>query len=219
MCIRDRSRSGCWSGNGCARHWLCSWAFHKWISLQHLNEFTIYFYTSAFYNLSNFNKKIRTINLIRNLVFATPNNYNSQAFTRSESRFLNRQVIENDNRPVNLNLLTISLPIIGVSSILHRISGVAIFFSFPLVVWMLSISLKSEESYSLLSSLFQSSTILKIMIYLFLVGFSYHLLAGFKKLLSDAFGIGETLASGRILSWIVFGATFLMAVLFIFYIF
>jgi succinate dehydrogenase / fumarate reductase cytochrome b subunit len=128
-------------------------------------------------------------------------------------------VIENDNRPVNLNLLTISLPIIGLSSILHRISGVAIFFSFPLVVWMLSISLKSEESYSLLSSLFQSSAILKIMIYLFLVGFSYHLLAGFKKLLSDAFGIGETLASGRILSWIVFGATFFMAVLFIFYIF
>jgi len=128
-------------------------------------------------------------------------------------------VIENDNRPVNLNLLTISLPIIGVSSILHRITGVAIFFSFPLVVWMLSISLKSEESYSLLSSLFQSSAILKIMIYLFLVGFSYHLLAGFKKLLSDAFGIGETLASGRILSWIVFGATFFMAVLFIFYIF
>ena len=128
-------------------------------------------------------------------------------------------MIENDNRPVNLNLLTISLPIIGLSSILHRISGVAIFFSFPLIVWMLSISLKSEESYSLLSSLFQSSAILKIMIYLFLIGFSYHLLAGFKKLLSDAFGIGETLASGRILSWIVFGATFFMAVLFIFYIF
>ena len=128
-------------------------------------------------------------------------------------------MIENDNRPVNLNLLTISLPIIGLSSILHRISGVAIFFSFPLIVWMLSISLKSEESYFLLSSLFQSSAILKIMIYLFLVGFSYHLLAGFKKLLSDAFGIGETLASGRILSWIVFGATFLMAILLIFYIF
>ena len=128
-------------------------------------------------------------------------------------------MIENDNRPVNLNLLTISLPIIGLSSILHRISGVAIFFSFPLIVWMLSISLKSEESYSLLSSLFQSSAILKIMIYLFLVGFSYHLLAGFKKLLSDAFGIGETLASGRILSWIVFGVTFLMAISFISYIF
>ncbi len=124
-------------------------------------------------------------------------------------------MIEKDNRPVNLNLLTISLPIIGVSSILHRISGLAIFFSFPLVVWLFSVSLKSEESFVVLANLLQSSFLLKTMTYLILVGFSYHLLAGFKKLLSDAFGIGETLESGRILSWLVFGATFVMAIYFL----
>ena len=124
-------------------------------------------------------------------------------------------MIEKDNRPVNLNLLTISLPIIGVSSILHRISGLAIFFSFPLVVWLFSVSLKSEESFVVLTNLLQSSFLLKTMTYLILVGFSYHLLAGFKKLLSDAFGIGETLESGRILSWLVFGATFVMAIYFL----
>ena len=124
-------------------------------------------------------------------------------------------MIEKDNRPVNLNLLTISLPIIGLSSILHRISGLAIFFSFPLVVWLFSVSLKSEESFVVLANLLQSSFLLKIMTYLILVGFSYHLLAGFKKLLSDAFGIGETLESGRILSWLVFGATFVMAIYFL----
>jgi succinate dehydrogenase / fumarate reductase cytochrome b subunit len=124
-------------------------------------------------------------------------------------------VIEKDNRPVNLNLLTISLPIIGLSSILHRISGLAIFFSFPLVVWLFSVSLKSEESFVVLANLLQSSFLLKTMTYLILVGFSYHLLAGFKKLLSDAFGIGETLESGRILSWLVFGATFVMAIYFL----
>ncbi len=128
-------------------------------------------------------------------------------------------MIEKDNRPVNLNLLTISLPIIGVSSILHRISGLAVFFSFPLVVWLFSISLKSEESFSSLANLYQTSLILKAMTYLFLVGFSYHLLAGFKKLVSDAFGVGETLQSGRMLSWIVFGATFIVAMLFLFLIF
>ncbi len=128
-------------------------------------------------------------------------------------------MIEKDNRPVNLNLLTISLPIIGVSSILHRISGLAVFFSFPLVVWLFSISLKSEESFSALANLYQTSLILKAMTYLFLVGFSYHLLAGFKKLVSDAFGVGETLQSGRMLSWIVFGATFIVAMLFLFLIF
>ena len=124
-------------------------------------------------------------------------------------------MIEKDNRPVNLNLLTISLPIIGLSSILHRISGLAIFFSFPLVVWLFSVSLKSEEIFVVLTNLLQSSFLLKTMTYLILVGFSYHLLAGFKKLLSDAFGIGETLESGRILSWLVFGATFVMAIYFL----
>ena len=128
-------------------------------------------------------------------------------------------MIEKDNRPVNLNLLTISLPIIGLSSILHRISGVAVFFSFPLIVWVFSISLKSENSFLMLSNLLQNSIVFKAITFLILVGFSYHLLAGFKKLISDAFGVGETLESGRVLSWLVFGATFIMAVLFLFYLF
>jgi|TARA_B100001063_G_scaffold132338_1_gene123654 succinate dehydrogenase / fumarate reductase cytochrome b subunit len=128
-------------------------------------------------------------------------------------------VIEKDNRPVNLNLLTISLPIIGLSSILHRISGVAVFFSFPLIVWVFSISLKSENSFLMLSNLLQNSIAFKVITFLILVGFSYHLLAGIRKLISDAFGVGETLESGRVLSWLVFGATFLMAVLFLFYLF
>ena len=128
-------------------------------------------------------------------------------------------MIEKDNRPVNLNLLTISLPIIGMSSILHRISGLAVFFSFPLVVWLFSISLKSEESFMFLSSLYQESILLKLIGYLVLLAFTYHLLAGFKKLMSDAFGVGETLESGRVLSWLVFGITFIFAILFIFIVF
>ena len=128
-------------------------------------------------------------------------------------------MIEKDNRPVNLNLLTISLPVIGMSSILHRISGLAVFFSFPLVVWLFSISLKSEESFMFLSSLYQESILLKLIGYLVLLAFTYHLLAGFKKLMSDAFGIGETLESGRVLSWLVFGITSIFAILFIFIVF
>lgn len=153
------------------------------------------------------------------MVFGAPNNYNGKAFTRSESKLLNKQVIEKDNRPVNLNLLTISLPIIGLSSILHRISGVAVFFSFPLIVWVFSISLKSENSFLMLSNLLQNSIAFKAITFLILVGFSYHLLAGIRKLISDAFGVGETLESGRVLSWLVFGATFIMVVFFLFYLF
>ena len=96
------------------------------------------------------------------MVFGAPNNYNGNAFTRPESELLNKQVIEKDNRPVNLNLLTISLPIIGLSSILHRISGLAVFFSFPLIVWVFSISLESENSFLMLSNLLQNLSLIHI---------------------------------------------------------
>ena len=121
---------------------------------------------------------------------------------------------EKDNRPVNLNLLTISLPIIGLSSILHRISGLIVFLSFPLIVWLFSISLESEESFSYLQNQFEQLLVFKTIIFLLFVGFLYHVLAGVRKLLADAFGIGETLYSGKLISWVVFGLTFLISVAF-----
>lgn len=95
----------------------------------------------------------------------------------------------------------------------------AVFFSFPLIVWVFSISLKSESSFSMLSGLLQSSFLFKAITFLILVGFSYHLLAGLKKLISDAFGVGETLESGRVLSWLVIGTTCLMALFYLIYLF
>ena len=122
-------------------------------------------------------------------------------------------MIEKDNRPVNLNLLTINLPIIGVSSILHRVSGLAVFICFPLLVWLLGISLESEERFSGLQNSFQEMVLFKLIIFLLFVGFIYHLLAGLKKLLGEMFGFGETLKSGNMLSWFVFGLTFFVSLI------
>ena len=122
-------------------------------------------------------------------------------------------MIEKDNRPVNLNLLTINLPIIGVSSILHRVSGFAVFICFPLLVWLLSISLESEKRFSDLQNFFQEMVLFKLVIFLIFVGFIYHLLAGVKKLLSEVFGFGETLKSGNLLTWAVFGLTLFLSFL------
>jgi succinate dehydrogenase / fumarate reductase cytochrome b subunit len=127
-------------------------------------------------------------------------------------------VIEKDNRPVNLNLLTISLPIIGVASILHRISGFAIFICFPLVVWLLHLSLKSAESFTLLKGYIENNILLKLMAVLIVAGFIYHILAGLKKILGEIFGFGETLKSGQALSWIVFALTFMNSLWFLIYI-
>ena len=153
------------------------------------------------------------------MVFDDLRNYNESALNALTKTISTRKVIEKDNRPVNLNLLTINLPIIGVSSILHRVSGLAIFICFPLLVWLLSISLESEKRFSDLQNSFQEMVLFKLVIFLIFVGFIYHLLAGVKKLLSEVFGFGETLKSGNLLTWTVFGLTFVMSFIVFFKIF
>ena len=153
------------------------------------------------------------------MVFDDLRNYNESALNALTKAISTRKVIEKDNRPVNLNLLTINLPIIGLSSILHRISGLAVFICFPLLVWLLSISLESEKRFSDLQNSFQEMVLFKLVIFLIFVGFIYHLLAGVKKLFSEVFGFGETLKSGNLLTWTVFGLTFVMSFIVFFKIF
>ena len=127
-------------------------------------------------------------------------------------------MIEKDNRPVNLNLLRINLPIIGLASILHRISGFALFICFPLVVWLLHISLNSTESFDQLNGYLENNTLLQIMIVLIATGFIYHVFAGLKKILGEIFGFGQTLKSGQVLSWLIFALSFTCSFWFLVYI-
>jgi succinate dehydrogenase / fumarate reductase, cytochrome b subunit len=127
-------------------------------------------------------------------------------------------VIEKDNRPVNLNLLSINLPVTGVASILHRISGFALFISFPLVVWLLHLSLDSTESFDQLKGHLENSIFFKTMIVLLWTGFIYHIFAGLKKILGEIFGFGETLKSSQVLTWIVFALSLTCSFWFLVYI-
>ncbi|MGL5372028.1 MAG: succinate dehydrogenase, cytochrome b556 subunit, partial [Plesiomonas shigelloides] len=51
----------------------------------------------------------------------------------------------NKQRPVNLDLKTISFPITAIASILHRVSGVITFIALGILLWLLSLSLSSEQ--------------------------------------------------------------------------
>ena len=104
-----------------------------------------------------------------------------------------------EKRPVHLNIFTY-LPITALVSILHRISGFALFLTFLVLVWLLDRSLLSEESFSHLVNDLKNLTILKITLLLISVGFIFHLLAGIKKMLGEFFGIGETLKSYKAFS-------------------
>jgi succinate dehydrogenase / fumarate reductase, cytochrome b subunit len=88
------------------------------------------------------------------------------------------------NRPKNLNLFTIRLPINAVVSILHRASGVGLFLALPLVLLAFQASVRSPESYAALVSLLDTWFVKLILIGLSWA-FFHHFFAGIRHLLQD----------------------------------
>ena len=115
-----------------------------------------------------------------------------------------------DNRPVNLELTSIKFPITALASISHRVTGVLLFVSSVLLVWALDASLASEQSFNQLVTLLSSSGV-KAALWVFLVIFSYHALAGIRHLIMDM-GIGEDFKTGALGARILFVASALAAV-------
>ncbi len=105
-------------------------------------------------------------------------------------------------RPKHLNLLKIKQPLPAIVSILHRISGVLLFFpGIPLLLYGLQLMLGSESSYHVLNTFFDhpfSKIILIITIWFFL----HHLCAGIRYLALDLH-YGIALANTRTSSKIV----------------
>ena len=101
----------------------------------------------------------------------------------------------NKNRPVNLELSTIKLPLPAIVSILHRASGVFIFAGVAVLLWMLDSSLSSEEGFAAVQDAL-ASPVCKFIIWAVLAGLAYHLAAGVRHLIMDC-GVGESLEGGR----------------------
>ena len=114
------------------------------------------------------------------------------------------------NSPRYLNLFKIALPIPGISSILHRISAVAIFVLSLPMMWVLVFSLSSEANYQIIITLFENF-FLKSLLSLFITAIFYHFVSGLRHLVMD-FGYWETLRAGRMSAL----ATFVSSGLFFF---
>jgi succinate dehydrogenase / fumarate reductase cytochrome b subunit len=87
-------------------------------------------------------------------------------------------------RPKHLALHLIKLPLPGFVSILHRVSGLALFFSLPLLLLMLQYSLSSIETYALLLEAL-SHPLLKLLLLGLLWAFLHHFCAGIRYLAID----------------------------------
>ncbi|WP_417585217.1 succinate dehydrogenase, cytochrome b556 subunit [Nitrincola sp.] len=103
----------------------------------------------------------------------------------------------NKKRPVNLDIQTIKLPLPGVTSILHRISGVALFFGAIFALYLLSLSLDSQSGFDAAADLLRDSFLAKLIAWGFVSALLYHLVAGIKHLIMDL-GYFEELESGTL---------------------
>ena len=109
-------------------------------------------------------------------------------------------------RPVYLNLVRIRLPLPGIVSILHRISGAALFlFAIPVVLFAMQASVESAAGFASLQSMF-ANPLCKLVLVGLLWAYLHHFFAGIRFLLIDLH-VGDDLAPSRQSSVAVLGAS------------
>ncbi len=116
----------------------------------------------------------------------------------------------NNKRPVNLDLTTLHFPIMAITSIMHRISGMVVFILLPFMFYFLQQSLASPESFKHLH-LILSKPIYKLMLWVFWSSLTYHFMAGVRHMFAD-YGHGETVAVAKKTAIILLALTVLTTV-------
>jgi succinate dehydrogenase / fumarate reductase cytochrome b subunit len=108
-------------------------------------------------------------------------------------------------RPKNLDLATIRLPLPGILSILHRVSGATLFLLLPVLLWLFESSITQHKAYAAIQGI--TGNLLVKLILLGLVWFyMHHFCAGIRYLLLDLHK-GIDLESARLSSKIVFAVS------------
>ncbi|HUW76395.1 MAG TPA: succinate dehydrogenase, cytochrome b556 subunit [Gallionella sp.] len=90
----------------------------------------------------------------------------------------------NKKRPKHLALHKIKLPLPGIVSILHRVSGLLLFIALPVLLLMLQYSLNSIATYTELMSVL-AYPLVKLVLLGLLWAFLHHLCAGLRYLAVD----------------------------------
>ena len=101
----------------------------------------------------------------------------------------------NKKRPVNLDLGSMKFPPMAITSILHRVSGVVLFVLLPVMIFLLSQSLHSEEMFNQVK-IKLSEPYYKLIVWVFSTALAFHILAGIRHMIMDI-GFGEDLHTGR----------------------
>lgn len=108
-------------------------------------------------------------------------------------------------RPKNLDLTTIRLPLPGILSIIHRVSGAGIFLMLPVLLWLFESSLSSPETFAVFKAVV-GYPLVKVVLFGLIWLYLHHFCAGIRYLLLDLHK-GIDLESARRSSKLVFAVS------------
>ncbi len=114
-------------------------------------------------------------------------------------------------RPVFLTLWQIRLPLPGVVSILHRLSGMLMVLALPAAAMLFEQALASPDGFAATAAILSAWPV-RLILLLLLWSLLHHLLAGLRHLLLDL-DIGLDLPVARLTARIVLVAALLLAIL------
>jgi succinate dehydrogenase / fumarate reductase, cytochrome b subunit len=115
-------------------------------------------------------------------------------------------------RPVNLDLTTIRFPVTAIASILHRVSGVITFVAVGILLWLLGLSLSSEEGFQTASAI-MSGFFVKFILWGILTALAYHAVGGIRHMLMDFGWLEETFEAGKRSANVSFAITVVLSLL------
>ena len=120
----------------------------------------------------------------------------------------------NKEQPVFLNIFKIKLPLAGLVSLLHRITGLFLVLAIPFCIYLLQLSLHDEVDYQRAVTLLNHplSRFLEILLFTLL---AFHFFAGLRFLLMDLeYALSQRMA--RLSSRLVIVATLVSTLVFMF---
>lgn len=100
---------------------------------------------------------------------------------------------EKNNRPLSPHLQIYTLPLTGLLSITHRLTGVMLSAGLIFLVYLLSALANGPESYSAMQGI-MSMSILRVLYWLFIYALFFHLSHGIRHLIWDS-GLSFELAT------------------------
>ena len=118
-----------------------------------------------------------------------------------------------ERRPVYLNLFKIRLPTTGIVSFAHRVSGFLLFLAIPFSVYLLDLSVGSQQGFDQTLRLLQHP-VLQFAMLILVWALAHHFLAGIRYLLLD-FDVGVEKTGSNVSAWLVLALEAVVVVLFV----